>query len=170
MHLRKQPDPADRTILRINFDTIYSFLLDLTALAIELPLHAQEIGRYQSVEVLNDQHYISFVFTNLGRYELTQEGVGSRFAIVIFRTQVNIQDPSDLSKVAALQDQTKVEQEYKEGPYMQFLQLGYGFWRCEKSTSNVLSRKELNLKIWRATKVRSVSICTTLGRQSVGVA
>lgn len=117
MHLRTTPDPKDRTILRINFDTIYSFLiLDLSTPAIiELP---QTEGRYQSAEVLDDQHYIPFVFKKPGRYELTKENVGSRYAIVIFRTQVNIQDPDDMPKVAALQDRIKVEQSEK-GEYQQ---------------------------------------------------
>ena len=117
MHLRKTPDPKDRTILRINFDTIYSFLiLDLTSPAIiELP---ETGGRYQSAEVLDEQHYIPFVFTKPGRYELTEQNVGSRYAIVIFRTQVSIQDPSDMAKVAALQDRIKLEQADK-GVYRQ---------------------------------------------------
>ena len=117
MHLRSTPDPKDRTILRINFDTIYSFLiLDLTTPAIiELPKTG---GRYQSAEVLDEQHYIPFIFTKPGRYELTKQNVGSRFAIVIFRTQVNIQDPNDMDKVVALQDRIKVEQAEK-GNYRQ---------------------------------------------------
>jgi hypothetical protein len=112
MHLRTTPDPRDRTILRINFDTIYSFLiLDLTTPEIiELP---PTDGRYQSAEVLDDRHYIPFVFTKPGRYELPEANVGSRYAIVIFRTQVNIQDPDDMTEVIALQDGIKLAQETK---------------------------------------------------------
>jgi len=117
MHLRNTPDPKDRTILRINFDTIYSFLiLDLTSpVTIELPLTN---GRYQSAEVLDDQHYIPFIFTKPGRYELTEETVGSRHAIVIFRTQVNIQDPDDMNEVIVLQNGIKVAQQNR-GEYSQ---------------------------------------------------
>ena len=63
MHLRNTPDPADRTILRINFDTIYSFLiLDLTTPAIiTLP---ETDGRYQSAEVLDEEHYIPLYFSS----------------------------------------------------------------------------------------------------------
>lgn len=110
MHLRNTPDPTDRTILRINFDTIYSFLiLDLTTPAtITLP---EANGRYQSAEVLDEEHYIPFIFQEPGRYELTQENVGGQYAIVIFRTQVTMGDDEDLKAVHALQDQIQLEQE-----------------------------------------------------------
>ena len=110
MHLRNTPDPTDRTILRINFDTIYSFLiLDLTTPAtITLP---EANGRYQSAEVLDEEHYIPFIFDQPGSYELTQENVGGQYAIVIFRTQVTMGDDEDLKVVHALQDQIQVQQE-----------------------------------------------------------
>jgi hypothetical protein len=110
MHLRNTPDPTDRTILRINFDTLYSFLiLDLTSPAtIVLP---EAGGRYQSAEVLDEEHYIPFIFQKPGRYELTRENVGGQYAIVIFRTQVTMGDEKDLEIVHALQDQIRVEQE-----------------------------------------------------------
>jgi len=110
MHLRNTPDPTDRTILRINFDTIYSFLiLDLTTPAIiTLP---ETNGRYQSAEVLDEEHYIPFIFQQPGTYELTQENVGGQYAIVIFRTQVAMGDEEDLKAVHALQDQIQVEQD-----------------------------------------------------------
>ena len=110
MHLRNTPDPTDRTILRINFDTIYSFLiLDLTTPAtITLP---EADGRYQSAEVLDAEHYIPFIFQQPATYELTQENVGGQYAIVIFRTQVTMGDKEDLKAVHALQDQIQVEQE-----------------------------------------------------------
>jgi len=110
MHLRNTPDPTDRTILRINFDTLYSFLiLDLTTPAIiTLP---ETGGRYQSAEVLDEEHYIPFIFQQPGTYELTQENVGGQYAIVIFRTQVTMGDEEDLKAVHALQDQIQVEQE-----------------------------------------------------------
>ncbi|MBT3410814.1 MAG: DUF1254 domain-containing protein [Halieaceae bacterium] len=110
MHLRNTPDPTDRTILRINFDTIYSFLiLDLTTPAIiTLP---ETDGRYQSAEVLDEEHYIPFIFQRPGTYELTQENVGGQYAIVIFRTQVTMGDEEDLKAVHALQDQIQVAQE-----------------------------------------------------------
>jgi hypothetical protein len=117
MHLRQQPDPKDRTILRINFDTIYSFaILDLTEpVTVVLP---PTDGRYQSAMVMDDRHNIPLLFTKPGTYQLTQVNVGSRYAILGIRTQVNIQDPSDLTKVHALQDKVKLEQK-ELGNYVQ---------------------------------------------------
>ena len=101
-------DPKDRTVIRINFDTLYSFLiLDLNNPAtITLP---QTGGRYQSAMVVDDQGYTS-VFKNPGNYELTKDNVGSRYAFVAFRTGVDMRDPEDMAKARELQKGLKVSQ------------------------------------------------------------
>ena len=101
-------DPKDRTVIRINFDTLYSFLiLDLNNPAmITLP---QTGGRYQSAMVVDDQGYTS-VYKNPGDYELTKDNVGSRYALVAFRTGVNMADPEDMAKARQLQSGLKVAQ------------------------------------------------------------
>ena len=104
----KAADPKDRTVIRINFDTLYSWLiLDLNDPAtITLPATG---GRYQSAMVVDDQGYTS-VYKNPGDYELTKENVGSRYALVAFRTGVNMSDPEDLAKARDLQKELKVIQ------------------------------------------------------------
>ena len=104
----KAADPKDRTVIRINFDTLYSWLiLDLNDPAtITLP---ETGGRYQSAMVADDQGYV-FVYKNPGAYELTKENVGSRYALVAFRTGVNMGDPEDLDKARDLQKELKVSQ------------------------------------------------------------
>gem|GEM_PF-135930 len=104
----KAADPKDRTVIRINFDTLYSWLiLDLNDPAtITLP---EAGGRYQSAMVVDDQGYV-FVYKNPGAYELTKENVGSRNALVGFRTGVNMNDPEDLAKARDLQKKLKVSQ------------------------------------------------------------
>ena len=89
-------DPTDRTVIRINFDTLYSWLIvDLTTPAtFTLP---QTNGRYQTAMVVNGQGYV-YVQQKPGEYTLTQVEVGTRFALVAFRTGVNIQDPEDLAQ------------------------------------------------------------------------
>ena len=101
-------DPADRTILRPNFDTLYSFsILDLsTPATVVLP----ETDRYQILEVVDEEHWIPLVSDKPGRYELTKENVGSRYAFVFVRTQVNMQDPTDLKQAAMVQAQIKLDQ------------------------------------------------------------
>jgi hypothetical protein len=108
-HSREGADPKDRTVMRINFDTVYSFLiLDLTEPAtLTMP---ETDGRYQSAWVITDEHYNPMAFVEPGTYTLTQENVGRRYAVVVVRTQVNVMDPGDLEVVHALQAQLKVEQ------------------------------------------------------------
>jgi len=111
LHQRAAMDPKERTILRPNFDTLYSFaVLDLESPAtVVLP----ETDRYQILEVIDEEHWIPLISDKPGRYELTKESVGSRYAFAFVRTQVNVQDPEDLKKAAAAQDGIKLEQAKK---------------------------------------------------------
>ena len=112
----KTADPKDRTVIRINFDTLYSWLiLDLsTPATFTLP---ETDGRYQSAMVLNGQGYV-YVEKEPGEYTLTQDEVGSRIALVAFRTGVNIQDPDDVAQAQALQAKLSVKQA-KTGEFVQ---------------------------------------------------
>ena len=116
LNLQKAADPKDRTVIRINFDTLYSWLiLDLTSPAtFTLP---QTNGRYQSAMVVNGQGYV-YVEKDPGDYTLTEDEVGSRYALVAFRTGVNIQDPEDVAQAQALQAKLSVSQA-KTGEYIQ---------------------------------------------------
>ena len=111
LHLSQAMDPADRTILRPNFDTLYSFaVLDLDSPAtVVLP----ETDRYQILEVVDEEHWIPVVSDKPGRYELTKEAIGSRYVFAFVRTQVNMQDPADLQAAAAVQKQIGLEQANK---------------------------------------------------------
>ena len=104
MHLREGADPKDRTVMRINFDTLYSFaIVDLTEDAVlTMP---ETNGRYQSAWLITDDHYNPMAFVEPGTYTLTQENVGSRYAMIAIRTQVNVADPDDLAIVHEIQDQ-----------------------------------------------------------------
>ena len=116
MHFRKAMDPNDRTILRPNFDTLYSAaVVDLRSPAtITLPVS----DRLQILEVVNADHWIPLVSSKPGAYEITEEMVGSRFAFVIIRTQVNMQDPSDIKRVGTIQDQITITQQSR-GEFVQ---------------------------------------------------
>jgi hypothetical protein len=109
MHLREGADPKDRTIMRINFDTIYSFaIVDLTEDAVlTMP---ETNGRYQSTWIITDEHYNPTAFIEPGTYTLTQEDMGRRYIMIAIRTQTNTADPADLAIAHALQDQLKLEQ------------------------------------------------------------
>ena len=109
MHLRKAMDPKDKTILRANFDTLYSMaVVDLKSPAtITLPAS----DRLQILEVISADSWIPLESSKPGSYEITEEMVGSRFAYVIIRTQVNMQDPADIKRVGVIQDEIKIRQQ-----------------------------------------------------------
>ena len=109
LHLREGADPKDRTIMRINYDTLYSFaIVDLTEDAVlTMP---ETNGRYQSAWIVTDEHYNPTAFLEPGTYTLTQEDMGSRYIMIGMRIQVNVADPADLAIVHELQDQLILEQ------------------------------------------------------------
>ncbi len=107
MHLRA-PTPLDQQkVIRMNRDTLYSSaVLDLSKPA--TVIMPETNGRYQSLHVISQDHY-SFAKAKPGRYELTQENVGSRYAYLIVRTFVDANDPEDIKATNAVQDAIKIE-------------------------------------------------------------
>ena len=66
------------------------------------------------MQVVSQDEYIPIpVAYEPGAYTLTQDKIGTRYALVIFRTFVNAADPADIKKANALQDQIKVKQASK---------------------------------------------------------
>ena len=107
LHLRV-PTPIDQQkVIRMNQDTLYSgAVLDLSKSA--TVIMPETGGRYQSLQVINQDHY-SYAKTEPGRYELTQEKVGSQYAYLTARTFVDANDPNDLSVTNEFQDAIKIE-------------------------------------------------------------
>jgi hypothetical protein len=67
--------------------------------------------------VVNGQGYV-YVEKEPGDYTLTEDEVGSRYALVAFRTGVNIQDPEDVAQAQDLQAKLSVTQA-NTGEYVQ---------------------------------------------------
>ena len=106
-HLRTPTTPENQPVIRMNQDTLYTaVVLDLTE-PVKITLPEIE-GRYQSMHVVNQDHYM-FVEAKPGVYDLTEESVGTRFALVTIRTFANPNDPDDLKKAHEAQDAIKVE-------------------------------------------------------------
>jgi len=107
IHFRA-PTPLDQQkVIRMNRDTLYSSaVLDLSEPA--TVIMPETNGRYQSLHVISQDHY-SFAKVKPGRYELTQENVGSRYAYLIVRTFVDANDPEDIKATNAVQDAIKIE-------------------------------------------------------------
>jgi len=106
-HVRQPITPETQPVIRMNQDTLYSgIVLDLSKpVMLTLP---ETGGRYISMHVVNQDHYMFFE-TKSGAYELTEELVGTRFALVTVRTFANPRDPEDVKKAHAVQDAIKVE-------------------------------------------------------------
>jgi hypothetical protein len=105
-----EPTPIDQQkVVRMNRDTIYSFaIFDLTA---PVTITKPDTGkRFQSMQVINEDQYTQMVVYKPGAYTLTQDKVGTRYVFVVVRTLVDSEDPADVKKVNAIQQQTKVQQ------------------------------------------------------------
>jgi hypothetical protein len=101
----REPTPVDQqTVIRMNRDTLYSgAIVDLSAGAsLTIP---DAGGRYVSVMIVNQDHYINAVFHDPGEHELTLDQFGTPYVLVAARILVDPADPADVAAVNALQDQ-----------------------------------------------------------------
>jgi len=108
-HVKTGADPKDKTIPRINFDTIYSWsIIDFTEdLTITMP---KANGRYQSAWFIDEEHYNPMALNDAGEYTITKQDVGTRYAMIGIRTQANTSDPADLAEAGKLQEKVKLSQ------------------------------------------------------------
>lgn len=109
----RKPTPIDaQKIIRMNRDTLYSIVVvDLTS---PVTITKPDTGsRFQSMQVLNEDEYTTMVVYKPGKYTLTQDELGTRYAMIGLRTLVDANDPADIKKVNDIQDQIKVEQASK---------------------------------------------------------
>nr|WP_086491874.1 DUF1214 domain-containing protein [Novosphingobium panipatense] len=102
-HDRDAPAVDNQAVIRLNRDTLYSYaVLDLTSPA--TIVKADTGTRFQSLMVINQDHYIKLVAYKPGTYQLTQDMVGTRYAVVACRTFLNPADPQDVQAAHAAQD------------------------------------------------------------------
>src|SRR4051812_26243486 len=108
---RREPARIDnQTVIRLNRDTLYSsalFDLDAGPVTITLP---DAGGRFMSMQVINEDHYVPEVVYGKGRYTLTKNKVGTRYVAVAIRTLVDPANEKDIGEVHALQDAITVSQ------------------------------------------------------------
>jgi hypothetical protein len=100
----------NQTIIRMNRDTPYSMgVFDLTS---PLTLTVPDIGsRFQSVVVINEDHYITQVIYKPGTYTFTKDQIGTRYVQLTVRTFVNPDDPADVEALHKAQDGLVVQQD-----------------------------------------------------------
>jgi hypothetical protein len=109
-HRREVADVDHQTVIRLNRDTLYSsavFDLDAGPATIMLP---DANGRFMSMQVISEDHYVPAVYYKPGAYTLTRGMLGTRYAAVAIRTLVDPADPADVARVRALQDAITVSQ------------------------------------------------------------
>lgn len=108
LHHNRVLTPLDQQfVIRMNRDTLYSTaLLDLDKPAtVTLP---EADGRYMSLHVINQDHF-SYAVSEPGRYELTEDAVGSRYVYLIVRTFIDADDPEDIKAANTMQDAIVIE-------------------------------------------------------------
>ncbi|RJG42673.1 DUF1214 domain-containing protein [Motilimonas pumila] len=113
-HTRTPVTADNNPVIRMNQDTFYSgTVLDLSQ---PVEVIMPDIGdRYMSMHIVNQDHYM-FAEHESGSYILTEELVGTRFALIAFRTFVDANDPDDIALVHRIQDSIVVKGG-GEGPY-----------------------------------------------------
>lgn len=112
IHEREPKGVDAQTIVRMNRDTPYSQgVFDLTTpLTITKP---DGKGRFQSIMIVNQDHFVKKVIYEPGTYTLTKEDMGSRYVAVFVRTFMDPNDPADMAAGHALQDKVTVQQASK---------------------------------------------------------
>lgn len=109
-HHREPAQIDKQTVIRMNRDTLYSSaVIDLDAGPVTITM--PDAGkRFMSMQVISEDHYAPNVFYGPGSHTLSRDKVGTRYALVAFRTLVDPNDPNDVKQVHALQDAIKVNQ------------------------------------------------------------
>jgi len=97
-HSPNVTDDRDTKVPRPNFDTLYSMaILDLTE---PCTLTIEDTGRYQSVLIITEHHYMPtyFINTKPGTYTLTKEELGDKNVVALARTLLDKEDTEDTLK------------------------------------------------------------------------
>jgi len=100
MEIDKQP------AVLMNRDTLYSFaIIDAShGATVHVP---KGDGRYISLHVMDHDHTTEHVYYGAGDYKI-DPAKASHFVVLNIRTQVNPNDPADIDKAHAIQDEYKV--------------------------------------------------------------
>jgi hypothetical protein len=97
----------EQTVIRLNRDTLYSFVI--VDLAEPARLTLPDVGdRYLSAMVVNEDHFVNGIFHDAGEHRITSDQFGSRYVLVGVRILVDPTDPADVAAVNAIQQQLVV--------------------------------------------------------------
>ena len=109
LHLREPYSVENQTTIRGNRDTLYSVgVFDLNEpVTIVKP---ESPNRFQSLLVIDQDHFNPVLKHGAGEVTLTREEVGTRYVMVLFRTFVDPNNPEDVASAHALQDAIQIRQ------------------------------------------------------------
>lgn len=112
LHIRVPVPIEQQDVIRMNRDTLYSAgVFDLTTpLSITMP---ESNGRFQSLLIINQDHYVVRVEHDSGTYELNMDDADTRYVAVIIRTFMDSNNKADVSAANLIQDMIKVKQANK---------------------------------------------------------
>lgn len=108
VHFFAPLDVDNQPTIAMNRDTLYSVaIVDMKKpLTITIP---ENHGRYFSLQVTDEDHYIYDVYTKPGKYTLSEKDVGTRYASLALRVFMDPNDPKDLAAANAMQKGLKIE-------------------------------------------------------------
>lgn len=110
-HIR-QPTPIDKQrVIRMNRDTLYSFgIFDLDAGPVTI-VKPDSKGRFQSMQVITQDHYTPAVYYEPGEYTLSKEQIDTRYVLALIRTYANASNQEDIKVANSLQDELVVKKQ-----------------------------------------------------------
>lgn len=109
-HIRDLVPIDEQNVIQMNRDTLYSAgVFDLTE---PVTVTKPDTGdRYQLMIVINQDHYVNEWSTTADEFTLTQEAIGTRYCMVVFRTFFDPTDPDDVEAARSIQDEITASQE-----------------------------------------------------------
>ena len=108
---QRRPIPLDQQdVIRMNRDTLYSsVVIDLDAGPVTFRKPDPD-GFYQTLHVIDQDHYTIQLETGGGDFTISREDAGSRYVIALLRTFADATSEADIARANALQDAVVVEQ------------------------------------------------------------
>ncbi|GJM22147.1 MAG: hypothetical protein DHS20C15_20620 [Planctomycetota bacterium] len=108
LNLREPYSVEHQTTIRGNRDTLYSVgVYDLTEPVTIIKPASPD--RFQSLLVIDQDQFNPVLKNGAGEVTLSIDNVGTRYAMVLFRTFADPNDPEDMKKAHALQDSIQTD-------------------------------------------------------------
>ena len=103
VHIREPQPLHKQSVIRMNRDTLYGgAIVDISKGAtLTIP---ETNGRYVSVMVVNEDHYVNNVYHDPGTYKMTMDEFDTPYVSITIRTLADASDPADIKKANAIQD------------------------------------------------------------------